>query len=95
MVLGIFEVAICFNVFNILKQIFWKTEIFLQKLEYHFLVESTKIKNASFPYKTAMLEANVKVNRIGSTKWSYQKERVFASNYFIFLKILLQFKNLL
>ena len=47
-----------------LKQIFWKTNFFSQKLEYSFLVESTKIENASFPYKTAMSEANVKTNRI-------------------------------
>ena len=30
-----------------------------------------------------------------STKWIYLKERSFASNYFIFLKTLFQFKNLL
>ena len=30
-----------------------------------------------------------------STKWTYKnKERCLASNYFIFLKILFQFKNL-
>ena len=59
-----------------------------------FLVESTKIENASFPYKTAIPEANVKTNRMASTKWTYHKERSFASNYFTFLKILFQFKNL-
>ena len=58
-----------------------------------FLVESTKIENLSFLYKTAMSEANVKTNRIVSTKWTYNKEQNFASNYFIFLKILFQFKN--
>ena len=78
-----------------LKQIFWKTKTFFKKLEYRFLVESTKIENASFLYKTALSEANVKTNRMGSTKWTYHKERSFASNYFIFLKILFQFKNLL
>ena len=35
---------------------------FLKKLEYHFLVERTKIEKSSFPYKTAMSEANVKTN---------------------------------
>ena len=86
-----------FNVFNTvtLKQIFWKTKAIIKKLEHCFLVESTKIENASFPYKTAMSEANVKTNRIASTKWTYHKERSFDSNYFIFLNILLQFKNLL
>ena len=66
-----------------------------EKLEYHFLVGSTKIENASFPYKTAISEANVKTNRMVSIKWTYKKERILASNYFIFLKILFQFKKLL
>ena len=30
-----------------------------------------------------------------TTKWAYHRELSFASNYFIFLKVLLQFKNLL
>ena len=70
------------NYFNtsILKQIFWKTKIFFKKLEYCFLVESTKIENASFPYKTAISEANVKANRMVTTKWTYHKKRSFSSN---------------
>ena len=44
-----------------------------------FLVASTKIENASVPYKTAMSEVNVKANRIESTK--YHKKRIFASNF--------------
>ena len=64
-------------------------------MESRFLVESTKIENASFPYKTAVSEANVKTNRRVSTKWTNDKEKSFASNYFLFLKILFQFKNLL
>ena len=62
---------------------------FLEKLEHRFLVGSTKIKNASFPYKTAISKANIKTN-----KWTYHKERSFVSSYFIFLNILFQFKNL-
>ena len=83
------------NIFNTLplKQNFWKTKIFFKKLKYHFLVEGTKIENTSFPYKTAISEVNVKTNRTVNAKWTYQKERSFASNYFIFLKILFQFKN--
>ena len=42
-----------------------------KKLEYRFLVESTKIENASFQYKTAMSEVNVNINSIVSTKWTY------------------------
>ena len=85
------------NVFNnlTLKEIFCKTRAFFQKLEYCFLVESTKIENASFSYKTTMLKANDKLNRMVSTKWVYHIEGSFASIYFIFLKILFQFKNLL
>ena len=50
------------NVFNtlILKQVFWKAKAFFKKLEYRFLVKSTKIENALFPYKTIISEANVK-----------------------------------
>ena len=63
-----------------LKQIFWKTETFFKKLESCFLVESTKIENVSFPYKTTISEADVKVNGTVSAKWIYDKERSFASN---------------
>ena len=96
MVLGIFNIALrlrdghvfmwqsvkILNVFNTLalKQIFWKTKTFFKKPGYGFLAESTKIENASFPYKTAISEANVKTNRIVTTEWTYQKERRFASN---------------
>ena len=72
MVLGIFKIALrlrnrhifmwqskeILNDFNTLtlKQIFWKTKTFFKKLENYFLVESIKIENASFPYKTAISE---------------------------------------
>ena len=74
------------NVFNTLtlKRIFWKTKTFFKNLEYRFLVESIKIENASFPYKTAISEANVKTNRMVTTKWTYHKERSFAINCFFF-----------
>ena len=36
--------------------------LFQKKLEYRFLVESVKIENASFPYKSAISEVNVKTN---------------------------------
>ena len=63
------------NVFNTLtlKQIFWKTKSFFKQLEYSYLVESTEIKNASFPYKSDVLETNVKTNRMVNAKWSYHK----------------------
>ena len=61
-----------------LKQIFWKTKTFLKKLELNFLVESTKIKNALFPYKTTISEANVKTNKMVSTKWTHQQRTEFC-----------------
>ena len=84
------------NVFNtlILNQIFWKTKTFFQKSGVPFFKESTKTENSWFPDKTAISEANVKKNRIVNTKWTYHKERSFASNYFIFLKILFEFNPL-
>ena len=78
-----------------LTQILWKTKTFFQKLEYRFLVESSKIENALFPYKNAISEANVETNKMVTTKLTYQNERSFASKYFIFMKNLFQYKNLL
>ena len=43
-------------------------EAFFKKLEYRILVEVTKIENTSFPFKTALSEANVKANRMATTK---------------------------
>ena len=85
------------NVFNtlILKQVFWEAKDFFKKLEYRFLVEGTEIESASISNKTAISEANAKTNIMVSTKWTYQQERSFASNYFIFSTILFQFKTLL
>ena len=46
-----------------------------QKTGAPFFSLSTKIEKASFPYKTAMSEVNVKTNRMVTTKWTYHKER--------------------
>ena len=85
------------NVLNTLtsKHIFWKKKFLFEKLEYRFLVESTKIESASFSYKTAIPEANVKTNKIVSTKWTYHKEGVLPVTTLFFWKILFQLKNLL
>ena len=64
-------------------------------MDYRFLVERTKIEMGSFPYKTAKSEANVKTNRMATTKWVYHRKWSVTSNYFIFLKVLFQFQNLL
>ena len=81
------------NVFSTLtlKQLFWKTKAFFKKVEYPFLVETTKIGSTSFPFKTSLSEASVKTNRITTTKLTYDEEWSFASNYFIFLENLFPF----
>ena len=47
------------NLFDTLTviQIFWKTKTIFKKLEQRFLVETTKVENTSFPFKTALSEA--------------------------------------
>ena len=64
---------------------------FFKKLQYRFLVETTKIEKASFPFKTVLSEANAKASRMGTIKWTYHKKWSFASNCFIFLENLFQF----
>ena len=44
-------------------------------------------ENVTFPYNTAMSEADAKTNRIRSIKLTYNKDQIFALSYFIFLKI--------
>ena len=53
---------------------FLKNANFLKNWSTFFLVESTKIDNITFTYKTALSEANAKTNRMGSTKLTYHKE---------------------
>ena len=57
-------------------------------------VESTKIDNTAFQYKTALSEANVKTNRMWCTNWTYRKGNSFVHNYFVFPKISFQFNIL-
>ena len=59
-------------------------KIVFKKLEHRFLVESTEIEDASFPYKTTPPEANVKTNRMESAKWTYHKKQSFANNNLFF-----------
>ena len=55
-----------------------------KKLDYLFLFESTKIESATFPYKTALSEANAKKNGeskiLFSLRTSY-KELIWCSNH--------------
>ena len=55
-------------------------------MEHRFLVETAKIENTSFLFKTALSEASVKTNRMATTKWTYHNEWNFASNYSTFLE---------
>ena len=59
-----------FNVFNTLtlKKFFKKIKNFFNELEYPFLVQSSKIEKASFPYKTVTSVADVKTSRMLNTK---------------------------
>ena len=84
------EVLNVFNTLNFNSNFLEKKKLF-QKTGYRFLVECTKIKKASFPFKTALWEANVKINKMETTKWTYHKEWSFVSNCFIFLENLFQF----
>ena len=70
-----------FQSFNFETSFCQKQKAFLEKLGHCFLVENTTVESAKFPLK------NVKTNRMGSTKWTYHKERRCATNYIIFLKI--------
>ena len=73
------------NAFNTvtLKQIFWKMKTFFKKLEHRFLVESTKIKNASFLYKNAVSEANLKT---GEYKMNLSQRTKFCQQLLYFFE---------
>ena len=68
-----------------LEQIFWKMKTFFKKLEYHFLVETTKIENTSFPFKTDLSEANVKTKRMAA-KSPFTKSGVLPLTTLFFWK---------
>ena len=82
-----------FERFRYFETNFLKNESLFQKGGVPLFWLKVRIENTTFPYKTALSEANVKANRMGSTRWTYHKKRSFASKYFSFLKILFQFNN--
>ena len=66
-------------------------ETFSKKREYRFIIVSTKHHfHTKLPYKKPMLRQT----EWWVQKWTYHKERSFACHYFVFLKVLFQFKNL-
>ena len=75
-----------FNTLLTLKQVFWKTKTLLKKFEYRFSVQSTTNDSATFPYRTALSKSSVKINWMGSTKWTYHKEQTFATGRTFFWK---------
>ena len=83
MVLGIIKMALCLRGWHVLYDNHWKvldifgTLTFSKKLEHRFSLESIKIRNATFPYKTALSELSVKTNRMEHTKWTCHKEWPF------------------
>ena len=67
---------------------FLENENLFQKTGVPFSVESTKIENASFPYKTAISESNVKANRVVNVQnGPITKARVLPVTTIFFRKI--------
>ena len=77
-----------FNIFNTstLKLVFSKTKTFFKKLDYCFLVHSTKIETAASPYKTTLSKANGKTNRMGCTNGPITKSVVLTVTTLFFWK---------
>ena len=90
-----FERSTCFYVTITENFERFQNEFFSERLQQHFLVESTKTENTMFPHKATLSETNDETIKMESIKQTYHKKRSFGSNYFIFLKVLSQFKKLL
>ena len=60
-------------------------KVFIEKLEYCYLVESTTMENTTFQYRTVLSKANVKTNRIGGTKLTYHKEPGLSLTIFLLI----------
>ena len=52
---------------------FLEKENFFKKLEYRFLVERTKSQKGIISIQNCQSEANVKTNRMVTTKWGYHR----------------------
>ena len=60
------------NVFNTLT----KNGTLFERLEHLFFVKSSKIENATFPYKTVPSETNVRTNRMTIKHWTFRKNGI-------------------
>ena len=78
------KISILWNLFSEKRKLF-------KTLEDCFLVESTKIDNITFPYKTALSEASVKR---GVQNWPITKSRVLPVTIFLFRKFCFSLETL-
>ena len=69
-------------ILNVFKSLTLKKSL-KKKLEYRFLVESTVIENATFPYKTVLSKTNIKTSIIKNIKWSYKKKKITNKDYIL------------
>ena len=46
-----------------MKQIFWETKTFFKKLDYRFLVQTTKIENTLFPFENPLSDILIQIER--------------------------------
>ena len=70
-----------------MEQIFCKTKPFSKNWSIIFYLKVLRLQMHHFHTKLHRRKSMVKTNRMGSTKWTYQKERGFASTYFIFFSV--------
>ena len=75
-------------ILNVFKSLTLKKSL-KKKLEYRFLVESTVIENATFPYETVLSKANIKTSITKNMKWSFQKKKKNLLIKTVFLKFTL------
>ena len=73
---------------------FLEHEIFFQQT--NFQLNALRLKGHHFHTKLTYQKPMLRqIEWYITTKWAYQRGLTFASNYFIFLKVLFQFKDLL
>ena len=65
---------------------FLENESLFEKLEYCFLVESTNTENASFTYKTAISEADVKAKQNSEYKMDLSQRTEFCQYLLYFFE---------
>ena len=58
--------------------------LFFKKLGNSYVVNSTMIESVTYPYKTVLSGANVKINRVGSTKMDRSQRTQFFQYPFYF-----------